>query len=224
MYQDHSEITNPELLPWVEKLSGLASEQIRELISRPALDVPVEVRGILERHQWATASRAICMRTSEDDPEKWRNALPPDRVPIVLTFSGNLSSQQGYTPDAAPAADYNHFPNYKYIGVDEENRHQFINTVLRVKKDNPTERTTGSELVVILGEGKFVSLYLGNDGMNTELPKEFREVRLNKDLKTTYEEVIANLRKEIASLPLGDREKLDVHLINYRAHLAALQA
>ena len=222
MYQDHSAIYNAGLLPWVEKLSGFSAEHIQQLINKPALDVPAEAREILEKHQWATAARAICMRAPTDDPEKWRPALPPDRVPIVLTFNQENSDAIGYTPDAAPAADYNHFPRYKYIGVDEEGRHQFINSVLRQKKDNPKEWTVGYELVVLLGQGAFVSLYVGNDGNNPELPKEFREVRLNKNLATAYTEVIRDIEGAIHAG--GDRTKLDIHLANYSGHLATLKA
>jgi len=228
MYQNYSTVTNTELLPWVEKLSGFSLEQIKALIDKPALNVPDEARGILEKHQWATAARAICMRAPGDDPETWRNALPPDRVPIVLTFNQECSNPQGYAPSAAPAIEHDHFPNYKYIGVDEEGRHMFINSVLRVKRDKSEKDekdTVGSELIVLLGEGKFVSLYLGNDGDNLELPKEFREVRLNKDLPTTYKEVLADITKEMEALPenaADARAKLNTHLLNYQGYLAAL--
>lgn len=222
MYKNQRAIENPELQPWVKFLSGLGKKKIKDYIDRPALEVPAEARALLERHKWATAARAICMRAPTDDPEIWRNAVPADRVPIVLTFNKGNSTERGYAPAADPAAEYNHYPDYKYIGPDQKGRHQFINAVTRKHQTKEDDVTVGHELIVLMGQGKFVSLYLGNDGKTKDLPAEFREVRLNTDLETAFKQVMTDIAKAIfAASVKSDLEKMKelmAHMDNYLSH------
>lgn len=227
MYKDYSAITNPVLLPWVEKLSHMGPSEIdgyRQKFEQP-LEVPPEARSFLEHHDWATAARAICMRAPTDNPDLWRNATPPDRVPIVQDFKNAEKTPYGYKFTSSPAADYNHQNEYRYIGRDDQGNYQFVNTVTRSHKTDKDDVTVGRELLVLSPTGEAVTMYLGNDGRTPGLPAAFREVRVLGDLRTAYTAVLSDINKADNALPSDDtkgKAALQVHRQNYQGHLDRL--
>ena len=207
MYSDRSAITNPALRPWADFLSDLTTEQITGLQTihdGAAKIAPPAAAEALTRYEWATAARAICYRTKTDSQDVWRNTTPPDRQPILITFKEE--AEPGVYQADGKAAKFDHGYRTFYIGTPEEHGdllkgfpkitdgqspHLWLNVVRRVSQEDGGNATVGYELLVMLGD-RFVTLYLDNEGgAATDLPKEYREVRVWKEKSVAAAEVAA---------------------------------
>lgn len=207
MYRNYSAITNPELQAAVRRVAGFTAEQIEaiklagkvtgERYGIPMAEgmrdqVPAEVRQILEKTPLATKLRAICMRAPGDNPEEWRNAVPADRVPIVLDFQNAEKTACGYRFKSSPAADYDHANDYRYIGRDSHGNYQLFNPVLRSHRTDQADVGVLDELLLVSTKGSVVAMGLGNDGKMKRLPAEFREARILADVPTAC---LVNMQK-----------------------------